>query len=142
MYIRDGHSVLAEFFCKLRFEPAIFLFLSLESVFLFSSESMKTALYEISKHKQDILGIFSLSEGQFSFTLKLLNATVRFAGTEEYRRFLSRAIRTSPDPDDIDFFALALKLGCPLWTEEKRLKKQPKVKVFSTGELLEELGLK
>lgn len=103
--------------------------------------SPKTALHEINKHKQDILDAFSLSEGQFSFALKLLNATVQFAETEEYRRFLSRAIRACPDPDDIDFFALAMKLGCPLWSEEKRLKKQPKVKVFSTGELLAELGL-
>lgn len=79
---------------------------------------------------------FSLSEGQFSFTLKLLNATVQFVGTEEYKRFLSRAIRASPDPDDIDFFALAIKLGCPLWPEEKRLKRQPKVKVLSAEEVV------
>ena len=86
--------------------------------------SPKTALYEINKHKQDILKSFSLSEGQFSFILRLLNSTVQFAETEEYKRFLSRAIRVSPDPDDIDFFAMALKLGCPLWSEEKRLGRQ------------------
>lgn len=104
--------------------------------------SPKFALDEINKHKHDILDAFSISGGQFLFILRLLNGTVQFVETEEYSRFLSRAIRTSPDPDDIDFFALALKLGCPLWSNKKRLKKQLKVKVLSTEELLQTLGLK
>jgi len=46
------------------------------------------------------LEAFSLSDGQFSFISRLLNGTVQFAETEEYRRFLSRAIRVCPDPDE------------------------------------------
>lgn len=99
--------------------------------------SPRFALHEINKHKQDVLEAFSLSDGQFSFILRLLNGTVQFVETEEYRRFLSRAIRACPDPDDIDFFALALKLGCPVWSNEKKLKKQSGVRVLSTEELLE-----
>jgi len=98
--------------------------------------SPKTALQEINKHKQDVLEAFSLSEGQFSFILKLLSATVQFVEIDEYRRFLSRAVRVCPDKDDIDFFALAIKLDCPLWSSEKRLKRQSKVKVLSTEEVL------
>jgi predicted nucleic acid-binding protein len=41
-----------------------------------------------------------------------------------------------PDPDDIDFTALALKLDCPLWSNDKELKQQTVVKVFSTSELI------
>ncbi|MBI3190829.1 hypothetical protein HYZ41_03935 [archaeon] len=82
---------------------------------------------------------FSLSEGQFSFISNLLNATMQFAGTEEYMRFLSRAIRICPDKDDIDFFALAMKLDCPLWSNDKALKKQPRVSIF-TEELVRLLG--
>jgi len=55
---------------------------------------------------------------------------------------LKEAKSISPDPDDSDFFALALKLNCPIWSEEKKLKKQLEVKVVNTSELIEELGLK
>ena len=99
--------------------------------------SPKFALHEINKHKQDILEAFSISDAQFSFILRLMTSAVHFTRTEEYRQFLSRAIRVCDDKDDIDFFALALKLGCPLWSNERKLGRQPKVKVFSTAELLE-----
>ncbi|RLG24822.1 hypothetical protein DRN85_07025 [Methanosarcinales archaeon] len=42
----------------------------------------------------------------------------------------------SPDPDDIDLLALALKLNCPIWSQEKTFKSQSRIKVFSTSDLL------
>ncbi len=54
----------------------------------------------------------------------------------EYKEFLSKAKTVSPDPDDIDLFALALKLDCPLWAQEKAFKNQSEVKVFSTTDLV------
>ena len=54
----------------------------------------------------------------------------------EYRDFLSDAKTISPDPDDIDLFALTLKLDCPIWAQEKAFKKQSQVKVFSTSDLI------
>lgn len=41
----------------------------------------------------------------------------------------------SPHEKDIPFFALALKLGCPIWSKEFAFKRQPKVEVFSIEEL-------
>ena len=43
--------------------------------------------------------------------------------------------------ESVKYFALALKLNCPIWSEDKALKKQSKVKVYSTSELLKEIGL-
>jgi predicted nucleic acid-binding protein len=40
------------------------------------------------------------------------------------------------DPKDIDYVALAYKLNCPLWTNDKNLKKLNSIKVFSTEDLL------
>ncbi len=45
-------------------------------------------------------------------------------------------LEISPDPKDIRYFALALWLGIPLWTNEKRLKGQDKVLVFTTSDFL------
>lgn len=39
-----------------------------------------------------------------------------------------------------DFFALALKLNCPIWSNENLHKKQSKVKIYSTSELIKELS--
>ena len=40
------------------------------------------------------------------------------------------------DPKDIDYVALAYKLNCPLWTNDKKLKKLQCIKVLSTEDLL------
>lgn len=99
------------------------------------------SLDEIEEHKSEILERFSLSETQFLLIKKLLGVVVKFDREEEYAKFLSEAEQISPDPEDIDFFALALKLNCSLWSEDKLLKQQSKVKVFSTDELMEFLDL-
>ncbi|MBS3053881.1 MAG: PIN domain-containing protein [Candidatus Aenigmarchaeota archaeon] len=99
------------------------------------------ALYEINAHKQEISEKFSISDEQFVFALKLMNTVIQFVRAEEYRRFFSRAKKVSPDIDDIDFFALALKAGAAIWSNDKKLKKQPAVRVFSTEDLVKLLGL-
>lgn len=46
-----------------------------------------------------------------------------------------KACKISPDLDDAVYFALAIKLNCPIWSNDKRLKQQNIVKVYSTHEL-------
>lgn len=99
------------------------------------------SLDEIMEHKSKILRSFSLSEVQFLLIERLLKVVVKFAKEEEYSKLLSKARGISPDPDDSDFFALALKLDCPLWSEDKLLKKQSRVKVISTREVIDLYGL-
>lgn len=38
---------------------------------------------------------------------------------------------------DIDSLALALKLNAPLWTHDKLLKEQDKIKILTTKEIIE-----
>ncbi|RZN40082.1 MAG: hypothetical protein EFT35_03385 [Methanophagales archaeon ANME-1-THS] len=92
---------------------------------------------EIAEHRSEILTRFSLSDAQFLLIERLLKVVVKFIKEEEYCEYLSEARKVSPDPNDSDFFALALKFDCPLWSEDKRLKKQSRVKVLSTKELME-----
>ena len=45
------------------------------------------------------------------------------------------------EKDDAHFIGLALYLGIPLWSNDKAIKTQDKVKVFSTLELIKMLDV-
>jgi len=49
---------------------------------------------------------------------------------------LYEAEKFSPDEKDIMYLALALKLKSAVWSNDKKLKTQDKVKVYSTNDLL------
>jgi len=49
---------------------------------------------------------------------------------------LAEAKKLSPDPDDAAYFALALKLGIPIWSNDKKLTGQKQVRIYSTEELM------
>ena len=109
---------------------------TLSSFILYSPEF---ALKELDKHKSEILKRFSLSEIQFSLIFKFLQTVVNFVKKDEYKEFLSKAKKVSPDPDDVDFFALSLKFNCDLWSNDKELKKQSRINIVSTQDLVKKL---
>jgi predicted nucleic acid-binding protein len=49
----------------------------------------------------------------------------------------SKAEKLAPHSKDVPYFALALHLGCAIWSREKGFKKQNKVRVYSTPELVD-----
>jgi predicted nucleic acid-binding protein len=91
---------------------------------------------ELNEHKELICKKSRLSDSEFEEVLDDLLIFVKVFSLSEYNEFLSDAKIISPDPDDIDLFALALKLDCPIWAQEKAFKKQLRVKVFSTSDLI------
>jgi len=94
-------------------------------------------LDELREHRELVCEKSALSDQEFEEALNALSIFVRVFPHNEYKEFMRDARDISPDTDDIDLFALALKLGCPIWSEDGRLKDQSKVKVFSTRELIE-----
>ena len=99
---------------------------------LFSPEF---ALDEINSHCDEILKKTGISLEEFKRLRRELAILVEFIPLEEYSSFMKEALAI-PDPDDIDFTALALKRDCPLWSNDKELKQQTVVKVFSTSDLI------
>ena len=99
------------------------------------------ALSELNEHKATVIKKFKLSETQFLFCINLMKNIVEFVDIKKYAKYLAVAKTITPDPDDIDFFALALKLDCPIWSNDKLLKKQARIKVFSTADLIQRLEL-
>jgi len=98
------------------------------------------ALEEINKHKADILKKNNLTKEEFDKIKFDLAIAVTFIPLEDYSSFLKRAQRISPDPDDVDFFALAIKLRTPLWSNDARLKQQEKIDILTTAELISKAG--
>jgi len=94
------------------------------------------SLRELDKHKEEVIARAKISPDEYEPSKRVLRKFVEFIPLEEYEEKLTLAKETSPDPKDIRYFALALWLDIPLWTNEKRLKRQDKVLVFSTSELL------
>jgi len=135
-------NVLFSIFKEKSFTRAlIFKYLKDKKVELFSPE---LCLKELFEHEKEICEKAGISEEIF---IKILNRVilknlVKFVPENEYMEFLEKAKNISPDPKDIDVFALALKLNCPIWSNDKRLKKQNVIKVYSTEELIKEFGLK
>ena len=91
---------------------------------------------EIKEHKDELLQKTGLSEFDFDAAFSLLGARVIFFPFTEFLSFIPHAEVISPDPDDVEYLALALKRGCPLWSNDKELKRQTAVSVVSTSELM------
>lgn len=100
-------------------------------------------LKELRKYKEVIIQKCKISEKEFEELLNELEIFVKVIPLSEYKekRYFEEAQKFSPDPGDINILALALKLNCPVWSNDKRLKKQKVIKVYSTKELIEEFRL-
>lgn len=97
-------------------------------------------IVEVEKHFDEIAEKTKLSTDELEKVLGFLEREIKFMPFEEFRDSRKEAEQASPDPDDVQYFALALKMGIGIWSNDKTLKKQSAVKVFSTEELLKVLG--
>ena len=97
-------------------------------------------LKELRKHKEVIIQKCKISEKEFEELLNELQIFVKVIPLSEYKekKYFEEAQKISPDPGDINILALALKLNCPIWSNDKRLKEQNIVKVYSTKEIIKE----
>ncbi|MDO8627264.1 MAG: PIN domain-containing protein [Candidatus Diapherotrites archaeon] len=102
--------------------------------FLYSPEF---SLSEIKKYTDEIIIRAKISTSEFEKLLNELSSIVKFLPLDKYKDFFDIAIMVCPDSDDADFFALAMNLGCPLWSNEKQLKNQNKIDVINTKELID-----
>jgi len=55
---------------------------------------------------------------------------------DELRQFIKKADEITPDPDDVMYFAAALKQNIGIWSNDKALQQQKTVKVYSTNDLI------
>ena len=118
-------------------------FISSEGVtreLLFSKDlelvSPEFLLEEIDKYRPLLKEKTGCSEVELNIVLSAILSRIIIIPSIEYESARPKARAISPDPNDSEYFALALKLSCPLWSNDKRLKSQKEVKVLSTSEIL------
>jgi predicted nucleic acid-binding protein len=95
---------------------------------------------ELEGHRKEFVAKSGLIEEQYDDAVQAALANITQMPAASYLPFKKEAIEASPDHDDWPFFAVALCLNCPLWSNEKRLARQEKVKIISTAGLLKRLG--
>ncbi len=94
---------------------------------------------EFLKYHDLILKKTSRTNEEFIQIMHMLKSIITVIPKEEYSQFMEKAEKISPDKKDVLYFALALKLKCGIWSNDKKLKTQDKIKVYSTKELLKKL---
>ncbi len=102
------------------------------SFHLFTPEYIFT---ELEKHKEELLEKTERTEEEFFRLLETLKRRIVIVPLEEIISYVGEAKKITPDPADMAYFALALKLNCAIWSNDKRLKEQDKIKVHNTHEL-------
>jgi predicted nucleic acid-binding protein len=90
---------------------------------------------EIEKYREEIYKKSGLSYEEFNLFLSLLYSEINFIPKEDFNQNINLAKQICPDENDTEYFALALAFNCSLWSNDKKLKEQDKIKVYSTEEL-------
>ncbi|MFH1359005.1 MAG: PIN domain-containing protein [archaeon] len=96
--------------------------------------SHKFILEELEEHSEELCKLLNISNDKFErikeILSKLVNLKVKVSPQQ-----LNWAKSLISDPDDSPYLALALKLNCPIWSEDPHFKEQSVREVFTTKEL-------
>lgn len=102
------------------------------SLMLYSVEFLFT---EFEKYKDLIKEKTERTDEEFKRFMEIIERRIKLIPYEEFEPFMEEAEKISPDPKDTQYFALALKLKCGIWSNDKKLKQQDKIKIYSTEEI-------
>ena len=91
---------------------------------------------EFQKYKEFLREKTRRNNDNFDETLILLKNIVKTIPKEEIMPYMKKAQKISPDKKDTQYFALALKLNCCIWSNDKILKQQSKIKIYDTKDMI------
>ena len=93
---------------------------------------------EIKKGEDKLLKYSKLPKDELEFLINKLFKKIEEVPAYNYSKFLQEALEIFPEhTKDAPYFALALSKDIILWSDEERHRKQDKVTVLSTPELVE-----
>ena len=104
------------------------------------------ALEEINKYKEDIIKKAKITKKEFNERKLILVKIVNFMPLDKYMiqfntvKNLEKKFTKEEYEElmlDIDFLSLALELKSPLWTHDQLLKKQNRIPILTTKEIIE-----
>ncbi|MFH1443083.1 MAG: PIN domain-containing protein [Candidatus Micrarchaeota archaeon] len=91
---------------------------------------------EFEKYRPMLLSKSTLMHEVFDNYEKQLFSRIGIVPDSAFSYLEEEAREFSPDPDDFRYFELALGLDLPIWSNDRMLKKQEKVEVYTTEELV------
>lgn len=115
-----------------------------EDLMLFGKSKLFAPVFlfeEFEKYKDLVLEKTERSEQEFEVLLKILRKRIKLYSRESLGDFVDEAKEICPDENDVEYFALALKLNCGIWSNDRRLREQKEVKIYSTDDLAGEFGV-
>ena len=95
-------------------------------------------LDEVYEHMAELEFKTGLSSVKIKEILEELikDAKIALVPANQFKTKLSEGKASVVDSDDVPYIALALYLSCPVWSNDKNLKKQSEVKIISTEEVM------
>ncbi len=114
-------------------------FLSIHGLGLYSPQYIHE---ELEEKTERLLKYSGLSGEDLNLVIRVLFKHIRVVPKSQYGRFLPEAeLLIVEHPEDIPYLALSIALNCPLWSNERRLREQSKVKILPTHELKKLFGI-
>lgn len=105
----------------------------------FEFASPEFLLLEVGNRMGKLLLKSGLTKEEMSEALSIIKQDIRIVPFSDFADRLPEAIELNFK--DSPYIALALKLDCPIFSGDKGLKEQSKIKVLSPRELLSKMGL-
>lgn len=91
---------------------------------------------ELKNNKEELMEKSNLTGEEYEWLLTILTHNIEIIPELDFLSYKETANKICPDPKDIVYFALALYLKYPIWTNEKVLKEQTEVTIYATPELI------
>jgi len=93
---------------------------------------------EFNKNVGTIAKICGTSESEVKEVFGILKERIEVFPIYKFSAEIqSKAEKLAPHSNDVPYFALALHLGCGIWTREEDFKKQSEVKIYFTPVLVD-----
>ncbi len=93
-------------------------------------------LYETLKHKEEIINKARITKEDFDILFAILTLRIKTIPESEFIKFREKAKSLVTHIEDAPFMALALQKNIPIWSDDKELKYQSVVTIYSTSELI------
>lgn len=95
---------------------------------------------ELLKYKEDILKKSKGSQEELDYLIALILKNINLVNDDELKPYLPAAQTLTNNTKDILYFACALQKDTDIWTNDKEFKKQKRIKIFTTEELIKNVG--
>ncbi|MBU1197295.1 PIN domain-containing protein [Candidatus Micrarchaeota archaeon] len=96
---------------------------------------------EYLKYRTYLLGKYAYGEKKFDALIRDVLSFIELVPDRELKPYLPAARTLVSDPKDWLYVAVALKENAAVWSNDKDLKAQTRIPVYSTAELAKKVGI-